>query len=119
MVIVALAGLVLVLQGDQGMSSRAAASNIEGRPSAAAASPLQTRIDRAEPGATIDVEPGTYQGDLYIDRPVRLVGRGRPRLVASGEGASSASGRTTSRSRASTSTGGWPADSRSTRRACT
>ncbi|MEO8348541.1 MAG: nitrous oxide reductase family maturation protein NosD [Acidobacteriota bacterium] len=58
--------------------------NIEGRP--AAASPLQARVDSAAPGATVDVGPGTYAGDLLLDRPVRLVGRGRPRLVGSGAG---------------------------------
>ena len=52
----------------------------------AGASPLQARIDAALPGATIVVGPGTYQGDLVINRPVRLVGRGRPLLLGSGTG---------------------------------
>jgi nitrous oxidase accessory protein len=34
----------------------------------------------------ITVPSGTYAGDLVIDRPLRLVGRGRPRLVGSGAG---------------------------------
>jgi nitrous oxidase accessory protein len=58
-------------------------------PSAAApreASPLQARIDAAAPGSTIEVGPGTYRGDLLIDRPLRLVGRGRPVLLGSGAG---------------------------------
>jgi len=62
------------------------ASNLEGRPAAAERSSLQPRIDAAAPGATIDVGPGTYTGDLYIDRAVRLVGHGRPRLLGSGAG---------------------------------
>jgi nitrous oxidase accessory protein len=49
-----------------------------------ARSSLQTRIDRAVPGATIDVGPGTYEGDLVIDRPIRLRGTGWPRLVGGG-----------------------------------
>ncbi len=57
---------------------------LEGRPGAA--SPLQARVDGAAPGATVEVPPGTYTGDLRLDRPVRLVGRGRPRLVGSGAG---------------------------------
>ena len=47
-------------------------------------SPLQARVDAAAPGATVEVEPGEYEGDLVLDRPLRLVGRGRPRLVGSG-----------------------------------
>ena len=49
-------------------------------------SPLQARIDAAAPTSTVFVDAGTYEGDLRIDRPVRLVGRGRPRLVGSGAG---------------------------------
>jgi nitrous oxidase accessory protein len=47
-------------------------------------SPLQARIDRAEPGSTIEVGPGTYEGDLVVDRPIRLRGTGWPRLVGAG-----------------------------------
>jgi nitrous oxidase accessory protein len=49
-----------------------------------ASSSLQTRIDRAAPGATLDIGPGTYEGDLVIDRPIRLRGIGWPRLVGAG-----------------------------------
>jgi nitrous oxidase accessory protein len=59
---------------------------IEGRPSTAEASPLQARIDEAARGATLVVAAGDYVGDLLIDRPLRLVGRGRPRLLGSGSG---------------------------------
>ncbi len=60
--------------------------NLEGRPAPADLSPLQARVDGAEPGAVVEVEPGSYRGDLYIDRPIRLVGRGRPTLIGSGTG---------------------------------
>ena len=59
---------------------------LEGRPLAAEASPLQARVDRAAPGETVVVGPGTYAGDLVLDRPVHLMGQGRPRLVGSGTG---------------------------------
>ena len=59
---------------------------LEGRPAPGQASSLQARIDLARPGETIEVAGGTYIGDLLLDRPVRLVGRGRPRLVGSGSG---------------------------------
>jgi nitrous oxidase accessory protein len=57
---------------------------LEGRP--AHASPLQTRVDAAPPGATVTVEAGTYEGDLLLHKPIHLVGAGRPRLVGSGDG---------------------------------
>ena len=55
--------------------------NLEGRPLPAEASPLQARIDAAVPGAVVEVESGVYRGDLYVDRPIRLVGKGRPQLI--------------------------------------
>lgn len=62
------------------------AGTLEGRPPAAQASPLQALVDRALEGATIEVPRGTYDGDLVLDRRVRLVGRGRPLLRGSGTG---------------------------------
>ena len=59
---------------------------LEGRPSPDAVSPLQARIDAAPPGATLVIDAGTYRGDLLIDRPLRLLGRGRPVLQGSGTG---------------------------------
>lgn len=49
-------------------------------------SPLQARVDAASDGARIEIGPGTYEGDLVIDRRVHLVGRGRPLLLGSGLG---------------------------------
>jgi nitrous oxidase accessory protein len=63
-----------------------APGNLEGRPALERLSPLQARVDAALPGSTLEVAPGTYEGDLIIDRPLRLIGRGRPTLVGSGEG---------------------------------
>lgn len=47
---------------------------------------IQQLIDRAEPGSTIVVPAGTYRGDILIDRSVRLIGAGRPKLIGSGRG---------------------------------
>lgn len=47
---------------------------------------LQERINVAPAGSTIEVDAGTYHGDLVIDRPLRLIGRGRPLLIGSGRG---------------------------------
>ena len=70
-----------------GQEEHAAAPGwIEGRPTAAEVSPLQARVDAAAPGATVVVEAGDYAGDVMVDRPLRLVGRGRPRLLGSGGG---------------------------------
>jgi nitrous oxidase accessory protein len=49
-------------------------------------SALQARIDAAATGARIEVAAGDYAGDLVIDRPVQLVGLGRPLLVGTGNG---------------------------------
>ena len=59
---------------------------IEGRPGVRELSPLQVRLDAAAPGDTVVVEAGDYVGDLLIDRPLRLVGQGRPRILGSGTG---------------------------------
>jgi nitrous oxidase accessory protein len=59
---------------------------LEGRPPAADRSPLQARIDAAPARATVEIGPGEYVGDLVVDKPLTLVGRGRPRLVGSGNG---------------------------------
>lgn len=84
--------VVLTLQGlsaqteQADMAAAAPVGGIEGRPSVAEASPLQQRIDAARPGERIEVPPGTYRGDLYIDKAVHLIGIGRPLLLGSGSG---------------------------------
>jgi nitrous oxidase accessory protein len=47
---------------------------------------LQERIDAAKPGATVVVDPGSYEGALVIDKPLRLIGVGRPTLLGTGDG---------------------------------
>jgi nitrous oxidase accessory protein len=42
---------------------------------------LRARIAAAAPGATIDVAAGRYTGPFVIDRPLTLIGHGRPLLV--------------------------------------
>jgi nitrous oxidase accessory protein len=78
--------LLLLAGALQGEDPPPAPGHLERRPSLDRVSPLQARVDSAPPGATVEVEAGTYEGDLLIDRPLSLVGRGRPTLVGSGEG---------------------------------
>lgn len=59
---------------------------LEGRPAPRDTSPLQKLVDAAPPGSTVEVPPGKYEGDLVLDHPVRLVGRGRPLLLGSRSG---------------------------------
>ncbi|MCR4375742.1 MAG: nitrous oxide reductase family maturation protein NosD [Acidobacteria bacterium] len=61
-------------------------AGLEGRPAAGARSPLQALVDAALPGDRIEVPAGRYEGDLYIDKPVHLIGVGRPLLAGSGTG---------------------------------
>jgi nitrous oxidase accessory protein len=84
--IAAAVGLLLALVPGGDEMSAAAAAGLEGRPPSATQSPLQPRIDAAPEGAILEIEPGVYRGDLYLDRRVTLRGRGRPRLEGSGTG---------------------------------
>jgi nitrous oxidase accessory protein len=76
--------LLAAVNGDEMAPSTP--SGVEGRPAAAAASPLQARVDAAGDGDVVEVGPGTYRGDLYLGRRVTLRGTGRPRVVGSGTG---------------------------------
>lgn len=80
---VLLAAVVMQAVPDMGTGP---AATLEARPPASQLSPLQAEVDRLPAGATLVVDPGVYEGDLYLDRPVRLVGRGRPTLAGSGTG---------------------------------
>jgi nitrous oxidase accessory protein len=59
---------------------------LEGRAIAADASPLQARVDAAPSGSVVVIGSGEYRGDLFLDRPLTLLGTDRPRLVGSGKG---------------------------------
>jgi nitrous oxidase accessory protein len=76
--------LVAAISGEE--MPAASAAGLEGRPPAAQTSPLQARVDAAAPGGIVEVGPGVYTGDLVVDRPLHLIGRGRPRLLGSGAG---------------------------------
>jgi nitrous oxidase accessory protein len=80
------AALLLAVAAAQGEMASLPAGALEERPPPSEASPLQARVDAAAPGERIEVGPGVYEGDLHVDRPVHLAGRGRPRLVGSGRG---------------------------------
>jgi nitrous oxidase accessory protein len=78
--------LLLAVALSQGEMAPIPSGGLEQRPLPADASPLQARLDAAERGARVEVGPGVYEGDLQLERPVHLVGVGRPRLVGSGKG---------------------------------
>ena len=52
---------------------------------AGSGSDLQARLVAAEPGSTVVVDAGTYRGALVVDRPITLLGRGRPVLDGGGQ----------------------------------
>jgi len=86
-----MASLVLPTAGAQaGWSAEegnaAAPAGMEGRPDEADLSPLQVRVDSALAGSVITVAPGTYRGDLYLDRPLTLRAQGEVLLIGSGRG---------------------------------
>lgn len=47
---------------------------------------FQDLVDRAAPGARIEVPPGLYAGPVVIDKPLTLEGIGRPVIDGGGEG---------------------------------
>lgn len=47
---------------------------------------LQTRIDRAQPGAILVVRGGVYKGSIAIRKPLRLIGENAPVIDALGHG---------------------------------
>ena len=87
--VTALAGtllLALALPAQAEEMAAVAPSSLEGRPAPEDTSPLQRLVDAASTGATVEVPPGTYEGDLFLHHPIRLVGRGRPLLIGSKAG---------------------------------
>ncbi|HQZ16152.1 MAG TPA: nitrous oxide reductase family maturation protein NosD [Vicinamibacteria bacterium] len=63
-----------------------ALGQLEGRPARSDLSPLQARVDEAPAGSTVVVPPGTYRGDLFLDRPITLRAGGDVTLIGSGHG---------------------------------
>ncbi len=78
--------LLIALQVPSEAPAQVASGQIEGRPPARQASPLQQRIDEARPDERIEIPGGEYVGDLLIDKRVHLIGRDRPRLLGAGAG---------------------------------
>ena len=48
--------------------------------------PLQSLINKADEGATLLLEPGTYAGPIVIDKPLTLDGLGKVTIDAGGKG---------------------------------
>lgn len=53
---------------------------------ASSAAPLQSQIDAAAPGATIHVPAGVHEGNLIINKPLRLVGERGAEIRGTGRG---------------------------------
>lgn len=70
----------------EGIDHAAQPGTLEGRPGPDEVSRVQLLIDASEPGAKLEIGPGSWEGDLILHRPITLVGRGRPRLVGSKAG---------------------------------
>jgi nitrous oxidase accessory protein len=75
-----LSAAVLLLSLAQARGAEWTVSGISGELTIAAA------LGKAAPGDTIRVHPGIYTGNLVLDRPVTLIGEGRPVLRGSGHG---------------------------------
>ena len=78
--------MAAVIVAAQGAMSAPASAMVDGRPAPRDTSSIQRLVDDAPVGGTVEIPPGRYVGDVIIDRPLRLVGRGRPLLVGSGSG---------------------------------
>ena len=55
-----------------------------GHPAGAEGTDLADLLAGVPDGGTLVLQPGVYQGDVVIDRPVRVEGRGMPEIVGSG-----------------------------------
>jgi nitrous oxidase accessory protein len=78
--------VALALGQQAGADHMTRPATLEPRPAGVHVSSLQGAVDAAAPGSILEVAPGTYDGDLFIDRPLHLVGKGRPLLRGSGSG---------------------------------
>lgn len=57
-----------------------------GAGAAAPVDDLQALVDAAEPGTVIDLPPGTYRGDITIDKAITLRGSGQAVIEGTGTG---------------------------------
>ncbi len=55
-------------------------------PASSSAFDLQTAIDAAQPGQTIQIPPGVYQGNFTITKPITLEGIDWPILDGNNHG---------------------------------
>ena len=62
------------------------------------AAELRWAINLAAPNDTIEVHPGIYAGNIVLNKPLSIVGIGRPVLRGEGTGSTSARASPTSRS---------------------
>lgn len=81
-------GLVARACGDDTQTPGELARPAVVQPSALVASlgTIGRRIAAASAGATIEVQPGVYREHLRIDKPITLIGRGRPVIDGDGSG---------------------------------
>ncbi len=84
--LLAIVALAPAVQAQDPAGHAVAPAAIEGRPQGGDASPLQRMIDAAPSGTRLEIPAGEYVGDVFVDKPLTLVGVGRPRLVGSGTG---------------------------------
>ncbi|MFN8061759.1 MAG: nitrous oxide reductase family maturation protein NosD [Vicinamibacterales bacterium] len=76
--------LVVALQVPDDMSS-SPSGVLPTRPPAERTSPVQALVDATPTGGTVDVPPGTYVGEIVVDRALHVRGQGRPTLVGVGD----------------------------------
>lgn len=72
-----------------GLAALALVASAWGAPAHASSSPagsIAELIDKAQPGATIDVPAGTYHEQLVINKTVTLIGHGWPVIDGGGKG---------------------------------
>lgn len=80
------AAVVAILAWNAACPAAAPAPAVDGRGAARPMSDVEAMLRQAPDGGTVLVPAGTYRGELVIDRPLRVVGVGRPVLDGGGNG---------------------------------